>query len=110
MNTVTDVLTTADRWSILVAFLLPNAIALVNQTHWSKPLRAVVSFAICVVTAVIDVIIQGNLNGKDVAGTLVLIAFVAYTSYQLFWRPSNIAPAIEAATSTNRSAPVVRTP
>jgi hypothetical protein len=109
MNTITDALTTADRWSILVAFLLPNAIALVNQTHWSKPLRAVVSFAICVLTAIVDVIIQGKLNGKDVAGTLVLVAFVAYTSYTLFWKPSNIAPAIEAATSTNRPV-VVRNP
>jgi hypothetical protein len=100
MNTITDALSTADRWTILVAFLLPNAIALINQTHWAPALKAVVSFACCIVTAIVDVIVQGNFNGKDMAGTLILVAFVAYTSYRLFWKPSTIAPQIEAATST----------
>jgi hypothetical protein len=104
MNTVTNNLTTQDMWTILVGFLLPNVIALINQTHWSKPLRAIVSFVVCVLTAIIDVIIQGNWNGHDMTRTLVLIAFVAYTSYQLFWKPSNITPAIESATSTNAPA------
>jgi len=103
MNTVTNNLTTQDMWTILVGFLLPLLISLINQTHWSKPLRAIVSFVICVVVALVDVIIQGHWNGHDMTRTLVLVAFVAYTSYQLFWRPSNIAPAIEAATSTSRA-------
>lgn len=109
MNTVTNNLTTQDMWTILVGFLMPILVALVNQTHWSKPLRAVVSFAICIVVAIADVLIQGSWNGHDLTRTLVLIAFVAYTSYQLFWRPSNIAPAIEAATSSGSRA-VVRNP
>lgn len=100
MQTVTNALSTADMWTILVGFLLPNAIALVNQSHWAKPLKAIVSFAVCIVTAIIDVLIQGNWNGHDIGRTLVLVAFVAYTSYQLFWKPSTIAPQIEAATST----------
>lgn len=106
MNTVTDMLTTADRWTILVAFLLPNAIALINQTHWAPALKAVVSFVCCILTAIVDVIVQGNWNSKDFAGTLILIAFVAYTSYRLFWKPSTIAPTIEAVTSTNTPRPV----
>jgi uncharacterized membrane protein len=109
MKTVTDNLTTQDMWTILVGFLLPIVVALVNQTHWSKPLRAIVSFAICIVVAICDVLIQGNWNGHDLTRTLVLVAFVAYTSYTLFWKPSAIAPTIEAATSTNRPA-VVRSP
>jgi hypothetical protein len=100
MNTVTNALSTADMWTILVGFLLPNVIALINQSHWAKPLKAIVSFVVCVLTAIIDVLIQGNWNGHDITRTLVLVAFVAYTSYQLFWKPSTIAPQIEAATST----------
>lgn len=110
MNTVTNNLTTQDMWTILVGFLLPLAVAMVNQSHWSKILRAIVSFAICIVVAIVDVLIQGNWNSHDLTRTLVLIAFVAYTSYQLFWRPSAIAPTIEAATSTNHPTAVVRNP
>lgn len=110
MNTVTNNLTTQDMWTILAGFLLPILVAMINQSHWSKILRAIVSFAICIAVAVVDVLIQGNWNGHDLTRTLVLIAFVAYTSYQLFWRPSAIAPTIEANTSTNRPAPVVRNP
>lgn len=109
MNTVTNNLTTQDMWTILVGFLMPILVALVNQTHWSKPLRAIVSFAICIVVAIADVLIQGNWNGHDLTRTLVLVAFVAYTSYTLFWKPSAIAPSIEAATSAGGRT-VVRTP
>jgi hypothetical protein len=110
MNTVTNNLTTQDMWTILVGFLMPLLVALVNQSHWSKPLRAIVSFAICIVVAIADVLIQGNWNGHALTRTLVLVAFVAYTSYQLFWKPSAIAPAIEAATSSHGPAVVTRAP
>lgn len=100
MNTITDALTTADRWTILVSFLLPLAVAAINQAHWAPALKALVSFLCCLVTAAVDVVIQGNWNGHDMAGTLILVAFVAYTSYRLFWKPSTIAPQIEVATST----------
>jgi hypothetical protein len=69
-------------------------------------LKALVSFACCIVTAIVDVIVQGTWNGKDFAGTLILVGFVAYTSYRLFWKPSTIAPSIEAATSTGGPRPV----
>jgi hypothetical protein len=87
-------------WSAAVGFVLPLAIAVVNQAHWSSKLKAAVAFAICIAAAAVTVYFDG---GKFDAGHLVESALIVFTlaraSYAGLWRPVGVAGAIEVKTT-----------
>lgn len=97
-DTATELLTTLDRWSMLVGTFLPVLIAVVNRHRWPGWAKLLVSAAMCAVAAGVTVYLQGKWNSHDVIGSLILVAFFSYASYTWAWKPSGVAPAIEAKT------------
>lgn len=91
--------------AIFVGFLLPHAIALVTQQHWSPALKSVVAFAICIVAAVVTVWAKGTLNFHDLVGTATLVYVLARSSYAGLWKPTGITDTIEAKTTLGSPAP-----
>lgn len=85
----------------VVGFLLPHAIALLNQTHWSAKLKSIVAFCCCLIAAIATTWIKGDLNFTDVVASAGTIFVVARSSYAGLWKPTGIAPTIEAATSAS---------
>lgn len=83
----------------VVAFLLPPILAVVMQAKWSTQARACVAFVVCLLVAVAIAYVHGNLDGPDVVQKFLVVLTVAQATYQGFWRPSGVAPAIENATS-----------
>src|SRR5512141_3096611 len=83
----------------VIGFLLPLVISLLNQTKWSSKLKSSVAFTCCVIAALITTWIKGDLNFTDIVGSAGVIFTVAQASYLGLWRPTNVAPTIEAATS-----------
>lgn len=92
-------MTNFQMWSLIVGFALPPVLAIVQQTNWSSRLKAVVAFAASAVAGAGVAYFQGDLTGRRFveAGLVVLVTAVA--TYQSFWKPTGVAPAIESSTN-----------
>lgn len=97
-DSMTNLLTTLDRWSMLVGVFLPILIAAVNRHAWPGAVKLAVSVLLCFAASAVTVYLQGKWNGHDWVGSLVLVATFAYASYHWAWKPSGVAPAVERAT------------
>lgn len=87
------------QWSLIVAFFVPPAVALVNQTKWSSQLKAIVFFAISLLAAAGTAYFQGDLTGKRFLDSALVIVAAAAAYYHGLWKPTQVAPTIEKATS-----------
>jgi hypothetical protein len=86
-------------WSAIVGFVLPLAIATINQSSWQPRTRGGVAFAICLVAATGTVYVGGELDQIDDLTVAFLIVFgTAISTYHQFWKPTTIAPTIERVT------------
>jgi len=86
-------------WALIVGFLLPPAIAIVQQPSWTEPVRAIVTFIVCLVAGAGTAYFQGDLTGRRwvEASLVTLVATIA--TFKGLWKPTRVAPEIESATS-----------
>lgn len=90
----------ADAWNqLLVGGALPLLIALLNQTHWPRALKAVVALVTCLVVTTLAVWLSTPLHAADWRAVFVRVAGAALISYSVLWKPSTIAPQLEAGTT-----------
>lgn len=82
----------------LAGTLLPVLVAMVNQEHWSAKVKGLVTGTLSLAGGVFAAWQQGQLGrGWWIAAVAVLL--VASGSYQVFWKPTRLAPIIEALTT-----------
>ncbi|MFI5990300.1 hypothetical protein ACIBAC_00400 [Streptomyces sp. NPDC051362] len=86
-----------------VGTVLPLLTAVVQRPAWSARYKQVVAVVSALVAGVLAVAADGGLDQVQ-HGTLTLATFLgvlaaAQTSYDLIWKPSKIAPTIEALTA-----------
>jgi hypothetical protein len=96
MNWFTD---TAS-WALILGVLTPLVVAVVQQPRWGTRYRAVVAAVAAVIVGVVTVLANGT--WQDASGTLGIIALVlvaSNTAYKTLWKPTGVAPLIEAKTS-----------
>jgi hypothetical protein len=86
---------------LIGAVLMPPVIAVVNQAHWARAVKALIAVAACLIAAVITLWLRGPIDFHDWRNTAVVVVGSALAGYRLWWQPSGIAPAIEAATTAN---------
>lgn len=90
----------AAMWALIVGFFMPVIIAVLQQRHWPDGLRAVVTFVACIVAAVGTVLIQhGGWSWHDWVATTLLILVTAIATYHGLFKPTGVAPSVEASTS-----------
>lgn len=87
------------QWSLIVAFFVPPVVALVNQQKWDSRLKAVVFFAVSLVAAAGTAYFQGDLTGKRFLDAALVIVAAGAAYYHGLWKPTQVAPTIEKATS-----------
>lgn len=87
------------QWSLVVGFLMPLLIAVIQQPAWKKDVKATVAFFACLCAAVVQLSIEGKLDFKHFMPTVVLTLVTAISTFQHFWKPTGIADAIEKGTS-----------
>ena len=92
-------MTNIQMWTLLVGFFMPPVIAVIQQAHWAVRLRALVTFAVCVVASLVTVWLTGEFNTKDVVASILTVLVTALATYRGLWKPTGVAPSIEAATS-----------
>lgn len=86
-------------WSLLVGFLMPNAIAILQQPRWSDGVRAMLTFVLCLVAGAGTAYFEGELTGRRAVSAVLLVLVTTLATYRNFWKPVGVAPAIESATS-----------
>lgn len=84
-------------WSAVVGFVLPPVLAMVMRSSWSSQVQGLVAFTACLAAAAGTVWLQGDLGrSQDLVTSFLLIFTAAIGTYRLYWKPSGIAPSIEA--------------
>lgn len=86
-------------YSLLVGFVLPPALAIVQQAHFSDRLRAAIAFVACVIAGAGVAFFQGDLTGKRLVSAALIVMTTGLATYRNFWKPTGIAPAIEDVTT-----------
>jgi hypothetical protein len=84
---------------------MPLLVALVNQAHWSPARRGIVAMVLCVLAAFVASVVRGA-DWTQWRATTELVVGTALVTYSVFWKPSTIAPVVEAATTIGAGAPV----
>lgn len=85
-------------WAAIVGFALPPMLAIVQQSKWSDQVRSLVAFAACAVAGAGTAYFQGDFTGKRFVEAGLTVLVTAMATYQSFWKPTKIAPAIEEKT------------
>ncbi|MFJ4880079.1 hypothetical protein ACIP93_33395 [Streptomyces sp. NPDC088745] len=90
-----------------VGALLPLLTAIVQRPHWSAQQKQYVAVAAAVIAGVVTVASVGGWHqfqyGKLTAATFLAVLAAAQTSYDLLWKPTTLAPLIEAVTTRKRA-------
>jgi amino acid permease len=97
-------MTDAQLWALIVGFLAaPNVIAIINQPSWSKGARTTVMVSTSIVVGAGTAFFAHQFTGRSVLSSVLVAAVAAITAYKGFYKPTNIAPALERATSPKSS-------
>ncbi|MER7951985.1 hypothetical protein ABTY59_31800 [Streptomyces sp. NPDC096079] len=86
-----------------VGAVLPLLTAVVQRPNWSARYKRIVAVFASLVAGTAAVAADGGWSqfqqGKLTTVTVLGVLVAAQTSYDLLWKPSKLAPVIEAATS-----------
>lgn len=87
----------------LVGALLPLLTAVVQRPAWSAEVKKVVAVVIALVAGVATVAASGGWeqfqHGTLTFATVTAVLAASQATYDLIWKPSKVAPAIESVTS-----------
>ncbi|MEU7228945.1 hypothetical protein [Streptomyces chrestomyceticus] len=90
-----------------VGGLLPLLTAIVQRPHWSAGIKQIVAVAMALIAGVTTVISSGGLDllqhGWLTFGTIGAVIAASQAAYDLIWKPSSLAPAIESATTPKKA-------
>lgn len=82
-----------------IGVFLPHLIAIVNQSHWSSGLKAVIAAAACLVAAAIVCWTRGQINFSDWLTSAGVVFTFATTTYKGLWKPTGVIDALESSTT-----------
>lgn len=87
---------------VLIGSVLPLLISVINRVDWTDRVKAIVAFVVCMLAAAVSSLLVEGVDVRDPNFDFVAYAATLYGSamiaYGRFWRPTRVAPAIEAAT------------
>lgn len=82
----------------ILAFCMSPIISVLTRLippgSWSSTAKAILTFIVCLVAALLVVVARGQFNGSDWFGTFLLLFVAATVLYTVYFRPSGIAEAI----------------
>jgi hypothetical protein len=91
-------------WSLIVAFITPPVLAIIQQPTWTQPVRAGVMFVFAIILGLGTAYFTDSFNGEDIVTSVLIVLVAAISAYKGFWQPTGIAPKIETATSPSGNA------
>lgn len=83
----------------VAALVLPPLISALNRSRWSPQLKGAVALLVCLIYAAAAAFLREGLDLSAWRDTSLTVAASALAAYKVWWQPSGIGPAIEAATT-----------
>lgn len=80
---------------------LPPLIGAVNQSHWPKFAKTMVTVGICAGVGVLTTLANGELIGRDLPAAILACTVATLVAYHAYWKKAGL-PDFEEATSVNR--------
>jgi uncharacterized membrane-anchored protein len=91
-------------WGLILGVVLSLLTAVVQQPNWSPGVRRLVAVAAAVAGGVLTALASGQVgSGQTIIQTVAAVLVAAQASYDLIWKPTGAARAIESATSRPRA-------
>ena len=84
---------------VVIGFLSPPVLALIQQTPWKPALKAVVTFLWAVIVGAITTYVADEWTGRNVISVMLVILVSAVATYQGFWKNFTWLHAVERKTS-----------
>ena len=103
------VVTDAQMWALIVGFGLPLLVAVIQQPRWSNPIRVAMSVATAIVAGAGTAYFSGEFTGRGIVSCVLVVLVASIATYQNLWKPTKIAPLIEAKTTRGGDVHVVTT-
>lgn len=93
-------------WSLGLGFVAPIVLAFIQQPKWSDRTRALITFGFSILVGAGNVYFNGDLSkAADWTSAILIVLIAAISTYKGFWKPTQIAPAIEEKTSPTEPSP-----
>ncbi len=89
--------------SAFVGLIVPLVVSSVNQTHWRSQVKGVVAILVSLVAAVVTSWAAGDLHGKSLATSFLIVLGATLSTYRIFWKPTGIADSVESATTVHKT-------
>jgi len=87
-------------WSLISGSVIPLVLAFIQQPKWSDQIRSLVTFAFSLLVGFLNVWLNGDLaSAADWTSAILIVLIAAISTYKGFWKPTQIAPKVEQATS-----------
>ncbi|WP_223731871.1 hypothetical protein [Streptomyces purpurogeneiscleroticus] len=102
-------MTNAQMWALIIGFVSPLLISVVNRPQWSSAARASVQMAVSVLVGLGSAYFAGDFAGKDVISSILIASVSAISAYKGIFKPTGASPTLERLTSpTPRTSPAPR--
>ncbi|MFZ3557226.1 hypothetical protein [Streptomyces sp. BH055] len=92
-----------------VGAFLPILTAVVQRPAWSAEVKRAVAVALALVAGVVTVLVAGGWqqlqDGSQACTTILAVVAAAQATYDVIWKPTQIAPAVESITSPRSQEP-----
>ncbi|MFI1165664.1 hypothetical protein ACH4UM_19115 [Streptomyces sp. NPDC020801] len=92
-------LSNAELWAAALGYVLPLAIAFVNQPRWVSWVKGTLMLVVATGDGLGTAYFGDQFHGKPIVTCVLTAAIAIGVAYHTVWKPSGIAPALERATS-----------
>jgi hypothetical protein len=93
-------------WLLAVAIFSPPVISTIQQARFSPRLQSIIAFVFYIAVAFVTVWLNGVFSTATLFVAIIVVFLVGSASYRNFWKPTGIAPAIEAKTPIGSTGPL----
>jgi uncharacterized protein YfiM (DUF2279 family) len=93
-------------WLIAVGFFSPPVISVIQQSRWTERRQAVVAFVFYLLVAAVTAWLSGIFTASGLIVALLVVFITGSTAYKSLWKPTGVAPKIEAATPIGQTGPL----
>jgi hypothetical protein len=91
--------------SAFIGLVMPLVVSVINQEHWSSPVKGLVAVLVSLVASVVTTWAQGGLHSHSLASSFLIIFGATLATYRVFWKPTGISDKVETATTAKKTAP-----
>jgi hypothetical protein len=85
--------------SVVIGFLSPPVLAVIQQTPWKPPIKAVVTFIWAIVLGALTTYFAGEWSAKNVVTVILVVLATAVATYQAWWKNFAWIRMLERSTS-----------